>query len=55
METVTLRLSDGSTIQTPLGTPAADIICHFKEKPNTIVAVRFNNEICSLTQPLENS
>ena len=55
MNTITLKLPNGKTIQTAAGCKAAEILDLFEKSGQSIIAVRFNNEICSLAQPLSNS
>ena len=42
-------------MQAAAGCKASDLLDFFEEPASSIIAVRFNNEICSLIQPLQNS
>ena len=55
MNTITLKLPNGKTMQTAAGCKAQDILDLFGKEEQPVIAVRFNNEICSLAQPLNNS
>ena len=55
MNTITLTFSNGKNLQTAAGCKAADVIDMFGKADQPVIAVRFNNEICSLAQPLNNS
>ena len=55
MNTITLTLSGEKTMQAAAGCKASDLLDFFEEPASSIIAVRFNNEICSLIQPLQNS
>ncbi|WP_428768802.1 nucleoside kinase [Treponema sp. HNW] len=55
MNTITLTFSNGKVLQTAAGCKAADVIDMFEKADQPVIAVRFNNEICSLAQPLNNS
>lgn len=55
MNTITLKLLNRKTLQTAAGCKAADVIDMFGKADQPVIAVRFNNEICSLAQPLNNS
>ncbi|MGI5174048.1 nucleoside kinase [Treponema sp. OMZ 840] len=55
MNTITITLSGAKVIQVAAGCKSSDLLDFFDEAASSIIAVRFNNEICSLAQPLQNS
>lgn len=55
MATITLRFPNKKTVQASIGCTATDFIDKFDEDTSSIIAVRFNNEIYSLTQTLKSN
>ncbi len=51
--TVTLKFPDGSVGSYPSGITGDKLRCHFGEESQAMVAVRINNELCSLSQPID--
>lgn len=53
MKTITLTFSDGSSITTEAGAKASDLACSICRKPEQLLAVVVNNEVCSLSTRLD--
>ncbi len=50
--TITITFPDGKTIQTESGVTGNELLSYFAEKPETIYALRVNNEVYPLSQPV---
>ncbi|MCM1320491.1 MAG: nucleoside kinase [Bacteroides sp.] len=53
MSVITVTFPNGKKIQIPAGTKGTELIGNFTESKNTIAALRINNEICSVQQPVD--
>ncbi|MFI3257704.1 MAG: nucleoside kinase [Spirochaetales bacterium] len=53
MSRITLHFSGNKTAEVIAGSVVRDFIDYFEQDAESVVAVRFNNEICSLSQKIE--
>ncbi|MBE6350259.1 MAG: nucleoside kinase [Spirochaetaceae bacterium] len=53
MKELTLHLPQNTICTVPFGTKARELLDFFEKKDSEIVAVKINNELCSLSQQLE--
>lgn len=53
MKELTLHLPDKTSHTVPFGTKASTLLDFFEKKDSEIIAVKINNELCSLSQKIE--